>query len=55
VRQQLGLRNVTKVLQGLSLEKVFVKKSSVCQKLMTLFAVAQRASNEDELYRISFC
>ena len=53
--QQLGLCNVTKVLPGLSLEKVFVRKSSVCQKLKTLFAVAQRGSGEDELYKISFC
>jgi hypothetical protein len=53
--QQLGLRNVTEVLPGPSLEKVFVKKSSVCQKLTTVFAVEQRASGEDELYKISFC
>jgi hypothetical protein len=46
---------VTEVLSGLSLEKVFVRKSGVCQKLKTLFAVAQRASGQDELYKISFC
>jgi hypothetical protein len=33
----------------LSRNQVFVKK------LTTLFAVAQRASGEDELYKISFC
>jgi hypothetical protein len=44
-----------KCFRGLSLAKVFVQKSSVCQKRTTLFAVAQRASGEDELYKISFC